>query len=658
MRKRLFTLLLTAALVLSMGTAQVTAGDMSGTEQTEQGADVSVQTPDEADAVGDDAPAGEPGEDDGAANESGGDDGEAVPAADNSMPFNDEPQTTADEPAAVSVLFEGAEHIISLTAEGADVLSDVRAGTPIVLSADSEGRVTLGMELEDGYTAGTDENSSDSVSFDGGMIEIRDDGDGSAVVQITARPQVMAIDASGSTVKITLVDADGYVTGVTDSNHNYDSSLDGSLSGSYELKQGDKLFLRGKACALDVEGGHVTEKYYSLNGATGELSVTYFVEPDGSEDMTITTRADDKAPKPITIEYEDPENKIKERDNYVLPGGSFIANPDEGYTISVEGSVSSVTTYRNVNDKECYMVQVNEDATSVTVTVMAAKAGAKLSATIPDAVESTGLYGMSEILEREYVGHNGTMENGKGWFLLKNGYAVGSGVTGGSVWIYSIGSDEMTGSIHTCYTVDATADTVNVPIVEAQPYRWVNVKVDNDVGCRCTFSNVLPGGGTNSSSSEDTEYRWVVLDELTATLGGSGELEAVSGCTLRWVKGTDGKITYHIIPDEDGDTSVELRVIQAANQKPVLKAGTDVETGVQPDDETKSKLMAAIDEFARGNVPVGMSSETAGELKAALEAADAVTVPELSAVLRVKRGGIQRPFRARLPSMRSGSSSA
>ena len=95
MRKRLFTLLLTAALVLSMGTAQVTAGDMSGTEQTEQGADVSVQTPDEADAVGDDAPAGEPGEDDGAANESGGDDGETVPAADNSMPFNDEPQTTA-----------------------------------------------------------------------------------------------------------------------------------------------------------------------------------------------------------------------------------------------------------------------------------------------------------------------------------------------------------------------------------------------------------------------------------------------------------------------------------------------------------------------------------------------------------------------------------
>lgn len=729
MSKRLFALLLAAVLVLSMGAAQVSSEQTSGTEQAEQDADVSVQAPDEADAAGDDVPdedgeddtlADEPDEpagDDAPADETGGDGGEVVPAAVNDMPVQDGPQTAADGPAIVSVRFEGAEHILSLTADGADVLPDAQAGAPIVLSAAGEGPVTFDMELEDGYTAQAAENAPDSVRFEDGMVEIWDDGDGEAVVQIVERPQVMAVSTSGFTVNfegaehivsvtnaddstvydlskpvvfdadsaalqitvkdgyyvqetdecdldkyyypagksdyveafrlqdkngdgtvtvrilklitVKLVDDEGYVTQVTDSVRIYYSDRDGSLAGSYELKKGAELRLEAKVCALDVVGGHVSGKYYRLDKATGDLlSVQYAVEPDGAETMTATTRPDDQAPKPIKIEYAGEEDKIKDKENYVLPGNGFYAEPEEGYTISVEGDAFV---------EGSYFVSVNENAKSVKVTVIAVKTGAKLSATIPDALEPTDLYGMSKDTERAYVASGGTMENGQGCFTLKNGYAVGPGVTGGSVWLRSIESDEATGDIYSCYLVDATEETVTVPIVEAQPFRWVKVKVYDAFGCHCTVSNVLPAGGTSWSGSGDHEGLLLVLDELTATFNDLGyELAAVSGCTLRWEKDAYGKLIYHIIPDAAGDTSVELRVIEAGQQEPALKVGTDADEGVQTDAAAEGLLKAAIEEFAKGGVPAGMSSETADALKAALEEADAVTWPELSAVLRVK----------------------
>lgn len=616
MKKRLFAWLLAVVLALSMGAAP-TPGQTPGAEQAEQGADVSVQTPDTADASEDDTPADEPGEDDGTGEGSE----DAGPVDENG---------------------EDGENDAPAGEEGETGENDTLAGEP---GEGGEDDAPAGGDSEDDGPDNEDDGPVDTDSEpggDAGPVD-EDSGDGGETVPAPINnapsndePQTTA----DGVVKVTLVDDEGYVTWVSDSVTTYYSTYDGPLtSRSYVLNQGAELHLEAKACELDVKGGHVTEKHYRLNEATGYLSVDYEVEPDGTGDMTVTTMPDDQAPKPIEIDYAGEEGKIKNQDNYVLPVHSFSVELEEGYTISVEGGVSSVDTYKNGMGKECYMVHVSEDATSIKVIVTAANAGATLSATIPDAVESNDLndrYEMREVLGRAYVGHNGTMENGKGWFLLKNGYAVGPGVTGGSVWLRSIIFDETTGSIHTCYIVDATADTVTVPIVEARPYQWVDVKVDNDVGCHCTVRNVLPAGETYSSKDEN---HLVVLDELTVTLNTPGyELVAVSGCTLRWEKGADGKVTYRIFPDGAGDTSVQLRVVDAGRQEPVLKVMTDATVGVQTDAAAEGLLEAAIDTLAKGGVPAGMSQDTAEKLRAALAEADAVTVPELSAVLNVKQG--------------------
>ena len=533
----------------------------------------------------------------------------------------------------LEVTFAGApDRIIRLLdPSGTDVTAVAQAGGAIMVErTSSDEPVRLALELEDGYTAEADENAFDNVRFGDGAVEIQDDGDGKAVVQVMERPQIMAI-SDPQMVTVTLVDEDKYVTRVIGSGYS------GSVMDTYEIKQGGWLDLTARPCALDVVGGFVSGKYYSVDDANGDLFVHYTVKSDGSGDMTITTKPDDSAqiPTPIKIEYEDPEKGITSGDNYVLPGGSFLVWLQEGYTISVEGSES---VFMNKYESEDYcIVYVNEKTTFVKVTVVAIQQNAKLSATIPDAVESTDIYGMSEELGRDYVGNGEEMAGGKGWFLLQNGYEVGSGVTGGSVSGKMIASDSNTRSIHSYYTVDAIADTVTVPIVEAQPYRWVDVRVD-DAYC---ISSTLTNGevGTSGSGSGDREVLFLALDELTATLNAPGyELEAVSGCTLRWEKDEYGKLIYRIIPDAAGDTSVEVRVIEAGNQPPVLKAGTDVGADVQTDKAAAEGLLkAAIDEFAKGSVPVGMSADTAEKLNAALEEADAVTVPELSAVLRVKQ---------------------
>ena len=438
-------------------------------------------------------------------------------------------------------------------------------------------------------------------------------------------------------INVKLVDDNGYVTAVRDSNYYYRKDHGDPLPGSYVLNQGDKLHLEAGVCALDVAGGHVTRKDYRLDQATGELlSVTYLVEPDGTGDMTVTTRPDDQAPKPIKIEYAGAVEKIDTSGNvYVLPGDGFYADPGDGFTISVEGGAFVSGSY---------FVRVNEDATSVKVIVTAIQNNATLKLTgIPGAAETTDRDDLNARPGRTYVASGGTMADGKGCFLLKSGYAVGSGVTGGSVWLWSVEYDKATGDIYSCYMVDAAAETVTVPIVEARPYRWVDVKVDNDVGGDCNVGNVLPVVGTTHSSGDngDWEDRFLVLDELIATIDSGYELVAVSGCTLRWVKDEYGNITYRIFPDGTGDTTIQLRVIDAGQQEPVLKVVTDADGGVQTDtaaESLKTAVGGAMDTLTKGGVPAGMSADMAEALRAALEAVDAFTAPEVTAVLNVKQG--------------------
>lgn len=377
----------------------------------------------------------------------------------------------------------------------------------------------------------------------------------------------------------------------------------------------------------DVDGGEVTEVYYSCNTETGEVRASYYITPTSAGTITVTFREaeEDELPASIKVEYTGETDGLSSGAAYVMPGNYFWLYLENGYTAEVTGATYSYYySYWNEID-----FTIDEDATAVTVNII--KIAEESTLKVVGGTDVTDAEAQEAVIKTDdTVADGDALESGVNTIRVANGYEIEA--VDGAVYYENGYVTDYDGNIYLEYVLVPTGDPAEVTITVGLVVEWVTVNLVNDTEY---FANLYSDNMKTTDSgkqclSTDTIYVSVYGNNTIKVTGGTVVYsEVYSNSSYFRVEINEGvtEVTVEIISVDDLTAEqAEVGYIDSTNDPDQQNSGDN--GGDKPDDKPDSKPDAKPDGEpggASGEVAPNTGDESNVTLWAILTAALAAT---------------------------------